>query len=175
MLPSTMQTNQEQALVGTPSLITVLSRKGFVVYNVSHMSHFSLHITTFPVIRRIKGLIYLFGWLAWISKNWKLLAWYELIFVKEKQKNMQVLINIIYHNYIELLQIIRDPRTYRSTSKLQNNKKKAILLFKYMIIGDLTGRMAGQMFFNSCTICESLYSVGQFLLATPEGFYNYFS
>lgn len=171
-----MQTNQEQALVGTPSLITVLSRKGFVVYNVSHMSHFPLHITTFPVIRREKkGLIYLFGWLAWISKNWKLLASYELTFVKEKQKNMQVLINVIYHNYIELLQIIRDPRTYRSTSKLQNNKKKAIPLFKYMTMRDLTGRMTGQMFFNSCTICESLYSVGQFLLATPEGFYNYFS
>lgn len=174
MLMSTMQTNQEWALVGTTSLITVLSRKGFVVYNVGNTSHFSPHITALPVMRKIKGLIFLFGWLAWISNNWKLLTWYKLTFVKEKWKKLQVLINIIYHNYIELLQIIRNQRTYRRTSKLQNNKKKAILLFKYMTVGDMTSRMTGQMFFNSCTTSESLYSVGQFLLAPLEGFYDYF-
>lgn len=97
---------------------SLFSRKGYMIYNVGNMRNFSQHITTLPIIGKIKGLIFLFCWLSWISNNWKLLVWYELTFVKEKQKTMQVLINIIYHNYTELLQIIRDQRTYKRISKL---------------------------------------------------------
>lgn len=55
-------------MIGTPSLASVLPRKGFAVYNVGNMSHFPTHITTNQENKRFNISHWLTHMNIWQSK-----------------------------------------------------------------------------------------------------------